>query len=248
MTAQQFLLFEQFGQYYDLHTPEVHYQHDHLFVIDKIKQVKADAKLLDIGCGTGFFIQKALSVGLEPIGLDPSKPMLESAAKKVDADRLIHAPMQVMDFVEEFDAITALSWSINYCADKIELKDVLTRCYRALKSPGVMILQTAHAANAAQQKPAFYVDSERGPGGEGDIVLRYRFWSEAIEQMNAEYHYQCVSQGDNFDEVHHLKVANANLMADTAKQVGFVNVGVVNDRLDSEFTDSISPFVIAYKQ
>ncbi len=246
--SQNFKLFEQFAQYYDLHTPRGHYQHDHQFVIDLIKQLKPDAKLLDIGCGTGFFMQKALAVGLDPMGLDPSKPMLDSAANKVAKQRLIHAPMQSLEAIDEFDAITALSWSINYCANDIELLDVLARCYKALKQQGIVILQTAHAANVAKIKQDFAVDYEQGPGGDNDIEFRYRFWSEATHQLNAQYQYQCVSTDESFSEVHHLNVADAQLIGEVAKQVGFSKISIVNDCLAAPLTDAISPFVIAYKQ
>lgn len=244
---KNFELFEQFAQYYDWHTPAVHYQHDHQFVIELIKEIKPDAKLLDIGCGTGFFMQKALAVGLDPIGLDPAKPMLDSAAKKVAKQRLIHAPMQALEAVDEFDAITALSWSINYCANDTELMAVLARCYKALKHSGIVILQTAHAANAAKVKRDFAVDTEQGPGGDSDIIFRYRFWSAKANQLNAEYQYQCVSTDESFSEVHHLNVADARLIGEVAKQVGFSHIRIVNDCSGAPLSDSISCFVIAYK-
>ena len=246
--SQKFQLFEQFAQYYDLHTPAKHYQHDHQFVINLIKQYKHDAKLLDIGCGTGFFIQKALSVGLDPIGLDPAKPMLDSAAKKISKERLIHAPMQALQATCEFDAITALSWSINYSATADELLDVLGRFYQALRSQGIMILQTAHAANATKAQPEFMVDYEKGPGGEEDIEFRYRFWSEGGDKLNAEYQYRCLSTDESFNEVHMLNVADAHLLAKCAEQVGLVKITIVNDCSGAPLSDSISCFVIAYKR
>jgi SAM-dependent methyltransferase len=241
--ANAFQLYGAFGDRYDLHTPPHHYQHDHQFLIQRIQALGGLGRVLDIGCGTGVFLEKALAAGLDPIGLDPASAMLQLASQKVGRARVRLGRMQDLDDYKAFDAITALSWSLNYCRDYDELCEVLRRCKIALHQGGMIFLQVAHAPHAAKQSPDFFVDHEAGPGGPQDIVLKYRFWAADPQTMKAEYHFECISTAESFQEVHVLRVADARLVAQAAEAVGFQDLEILEDYGCGYLEKTFNPFV-----
>ncbi len=242
--TSNYQLYDAFGDRYDLHTPAHHYKHDHQFLIQRIQKVGGLGKVLDIGCGTGVFIEKALDAGLDPIGLDPAPAMLHLASQKVGRERVCLGRMQDLDAQREFDAITALSWSLNYCRDYDELCSVLRRCKKALNSNGGLFLQVAHAPHAAKQPDNFFVDYENGPGGPKDIVMKYRFWATDHQTMMAEYNFECISTADSFRETHVLNIANAMLVVRAAEEAGFIDLEILGNFEGGPVDKSISLFVI----
>lgn len=247
INTTKFQLYEKFGDRYDLHTPSHHYKHDHEFVLKSIHDTcSINSRVLDIGCGTGVFLEKALFAGLDPIGIDPAAPMLKLAEKRVGSGRVRLGRMQDFKIDNSYDSIVFLSWSINYCSDKVELHQVLKNCLKAMNPKGLLLLQVAHAPNAATQPPSFMIDHESGPGGAKDIVLQYRFWASGPQTMEAEYSFQCISTHETFNEVHSLNVADANFIAQTAIEVGFTNVQIIEDYLGASFKNSVSPFILAH--
>ena len=241
---RSYQLYDGFGDRYDLHTPPHHYVHDHAFVVARARACGA-GRMLDLGCGTGVLLEKALAAGLDPQGYDPAPNMLGCARVRVGAERVQLLPMQALDDELAFDCVVSLSWSLNYCTDLEEVDDVLRRCYRALRPGGCLILQVAHAANAPAEAPAFNVDREPGPGGPEDIVFRYRFWAGGSQTMLAEYAFDCVSTGEHFDEVHELHVADARLVCTSLRRLGFQAVETLDSWRGDAFSGSLSPFVLA---
>lgn len=240
-------LYGAFADRYDLHTPPDHYRHDHEYLLALAQDVRSDARILDVGCGTGIFVEKALARGFDAHGLDPAPDMLAVAGCRVAPARLSLGSMQGIDGEQEFDVITALSWSFNYCQDFDEAQDVLGRFHRALRPGGRVALQLAHAPHAPKAAPDFMVDVEAGPGGEDDIRMSYRFWSPAAAVLVAEYAFECRSTSESFQECHELHAADAWIVAERARVVGFADVqllaGVRGASLDE--ARSMSPFLLA---
>lgn len=244
-TDVEYRLYGEFGDRYDLHTPPHHYEHDHAFVLARVRDLGGRGRLLDLGCGTGVLLEKAVAAGLEPLGFEPAPKMLALARQRVGDERVQLARMQTLDANEAFECVVSLSWSLNYCHDVDELRDVLGRCYRALRSGGELIVQVAHAPHAPARAPAFNVDREPGPGGPDDILLRYRFWAADPCTMAAEYQFECVSSGEQFAETHYLQVADARLIAKTMAEVGFDAIELLENWRGQPFDRTFNPFVIS---
>jgi ubiquinone/menaquinone biosynthesis C-methylase UbiE len=238
-------LFGKAAERYDWHTPPHHYQDDHAFVFSRLP--KPPCRILDVGCGTGVFLEKAVSAGFDATGIDASPEMIAVSSKRVSADRLRLARMQ--EFVEcgSYDGIVSLSWSFNYVTSFAEATDVLNRFFKALQPGGRLILQIAHAPNATG---ALNEDREPGPDGQPDDVLfLYRFnqVNESLGEMRAEYVYGCKSSADLLFEEHQLAAADANEVAARASQVGFQEVQLFDSWRGDPFAQSVNVFLLAVR-
>ncbi|PYS89093.1 MAG: class I SAM-dependent methyltransferase [Acidobacteria bacterium] len=239
----EYALFGSAANRYDWHTPPHHYQHDHAFVIARLPA--APGRVLDVGCGTGVFLEKAIAAGFDATGLDASPEMVSLAARRVGKDRVRLGRMQELAETASYDGIVSLSWSFNYMSSFREARNVLSRFFEALKPGGRLILQLAHAANATG---ALNEDREPGPEGQPDDVLfLYRF-SQVLGQhceLRAQYVYGCKSQQELVAEEHRLSAADAYEVAAEASAVGFKNVELLNSWRGEPLDQSVSAFLLA---
>src|SRR5690349_15519110 len=132
-----YALFGSAANRYDWHTPPHHYQDDHNFVLSRLP--RPPGRVLDVGCGTGGFIEKAISAGSDASRCDASAEMVSIARGRVGSDRVRLERMQDLTESEIYDAIVSLSWSFNYLDSFDEIEAVLTRFFRALKPSGRLV-------------------------------------------------------------------------------------------------------------
>ena len=154
-----YALFGRLADRFDWHTSPHHYQHDHAFVLERLGESR---RVLDVGCGTGVFLERAVMAGFDAIGIDAAPEMVAIAAGRVGAERVHVERMQDIDETSAYDGVVSLSWSFNYVQSLAEAHDVLERLFRALRPKGHLILQIAHAPNAVG---ALGEDRESGPDG-----------------------------------------------------------------------------------
>ncbi|SFU25882.1 class I SAM-dependent DNA methyltransferase [Paraburkholderia aspalathi] len=205
-------LFHAFAERYDLHTPPDHYFRDQQLVLDLLREHGDGARLLDVGCGTGVLIEKALKCGLSAVGFDASEEMVQVARRKVGVDAAWVGRMQDLQAAERYDLVASLSWCIHYCADETEMADVLRRIKKALVPGGRIVLQVAHSPNLNSE---WMQDWECGPTGiEDDVSLRFRFRRDATidSLLHADYAYACSSNGEAFAETHDLRVTDVTVL------------------------------------
>jgi ubiquinone/menaquinone biosynthesis C-methylase UbiE len=236
-------LFGRLAERYDWHTPPHHYQHDHAFVLSRLPE--PPSRVLDVGCGTGVFLEKAVAAGFEVTGLDASAEMVSIASKRVGAERARVGRMQEINEREAYDGIVSLSWSFNYVSSFEEAREVLSRFFVALRPGGRLILQIAHAANATG---ALNEDREPGPGGEADDVLflyRFRAVPDAQGELLAQYVYGCRSRSELAFEEHQLGATDARRVAEEAAAVGFRNIELLDSWRGEPLDQSLNAFLLA---
>src|SRR5260370_664425 len=102
-----YALFGKVADRYDWHTPPHHYQDDHAFVLSKFPN--KGCRILDVGCGTGVFLERAAHAGLDATGIDASAEMIAIASTRVNSDRVRVARMQELSECETYDGIVSLS-------------------------------------------------------------------------------------------------------------------------------------------
>lgn len=241
-------LFDSFAGWYDLHTPPDHYFRDHELALSLASKIGPNARLLDVGCGTGVLVAKARAAGLAAAGCDASAKMIEVARKRLGKDTVWVQRMQELDEMSRYDIIVSLSWCVHYCADMAELHDVIIRMNRALIPGGRLLLQVAHAPNLRRD---WAEDRETGPTGlADDVTLRFRFRTDPgnPQSLLADYAFSCGSTGEAFNETHRLNVANANMVADLFKATAFDRVEVWNSWRCDPFVDSGNVFVTGVRR
>jgi ubiquinone/menaquinone biosynthesis C-methylase UbiE len=241
MTTAQFRLFNELAHRYDLHTPAHHYGDDHAFVLETFRA--GGRRILDVGCGTGVFLEKALAEGFDAHGIDPSEGMVREAAAKVGTARVAAQAME--DIIDDgsYDGLCALSWVINYAADAAAARDVLARFPRALRPSGRQLMQTAHAPN---MDGLVLEDREPGPRGkDDDIVFLFQFMARGPDTALARYVYAAKSLGELAWEEHLLAVADAHLLARLCADVGFAEVQVYGSWRRDPLGTKVSPWVVA---
>ena len=238
-----YALFGRAADRYDWHTPPQHYQHDHAFVLSRLPA--PPCRVLDVGCGTGVFLEKAVASGFDAIGLDASPEMVSVASRRVGPERVRVERMQEIAECASYDAVVSLSWSFNYVSTFDEAREVLGRFFNALRPGGRLILQIAHAANATG---ALNEDREPGPDGEaGDVLFLYRFHSvpDRRGELRAQYVYGCKSREELVCEEHLLGAADAREVAAGASAVGFQNVELLDSWRGEPLEKSVSAFLLA---
>jgi SAM-dependent methyltransferase len=239
-------LFGRLADRYDWHTPPRHYQHDHAFVISRLPA--PPCRVLDVGCGTGVFLEKAITAKFDATGLDSSPEMVTLASQRVGPDRVHLGPMQELSECATYHAIVSLSWSFNYVSSFHEARDVLSRFFNALRPGGRLILQTAHAANATG---ALNEDREPGPDGQADDVLfLYRFQQVRgrCGELRAQYVYGCKSLNELVFEEHQLGAADAYHVASEASSVGFQEIELLDSWRGEPLDRSINAFLLASRR
>ena len=234
-------LFNEFADRYDLHTPPGHYRHDHALVIAEALRVKpTHCRLLDVGCGTGVFLEAACAAGIDAYGLDASERMIACARGRLPGKRLRVQRMQEITDRDAYDIVCALSWTIHYCESEAELADVIARCHGALCSGGLLVLQVA---DDRQMTGAVKVDREPGPSGEPDdtlLIHRFQPRHDNAHTVHADYIYVNCASDDLLSERHQLNLANPTLVTAALQRRGFREVRVINE-------GSLSPFVTGIK-
>ncbi|HEX8089015.1 MAG TPA: class I SAM-dependent methyltransferase [Blastocatellia bacterium] len=241
----KYALFSQAADRYDWHTPPHHYQHDHAFVLSHLPG--PPCRVLDVGCGTGVFLEKALAAKFDVEGIDASPEMVSVASRRVGLERVRTLRMQDLKDSAAYDGVVSLSWSFNYVRSFREAREVLGRFYDALKPGGRLILQIAHAPNATGR---LNEDREPGPDGQpDDIQFLYRFYSSPgrVGELRAQYVYGCKSRNELVFEEHRLGAADAYKVAAEASGAGFQDVTLLDSWREEPLQDSISAFLLAVR-
>jgi len=240
--TQSFRLFGDFAHRYDLHTPPNHYRDDHSFVLNEFRAAGA-RRILDVGCGTGVFVEKALGTGLDAYGIDAAPAMVAQAEKRLGPGRVNVQAMEEIDCGLSMEGLCALSWVINYAADADSALAILQRMRGAIVPGGRLLLQCAHAPN---MRPGVFEDRELGADGTtDDVVFLFQFVPLASDRAKARYVYAGKSAGELVWEEHTLNVANVGLLAELTNRAGFSNVRVYDSWRRDPLGDSISAWVAA---
>lgn len=240
-----YVLFGSAADRYDWHTPPHHYHDDHAFVLSQLPA--PPCHILDVGCGTGVFLEKALAAGFEATGLDASPEMVSIASQRIGKDRVYHERMQDLEGCGSYDAIVSLSWSFNHVRSFDEAENVLNRFFAALKVGGCLILQIAHAPNATG---ALNEDREQGPDGTpDDILFLHRFYAipENHGELRAQYVYGCKSRAELIFEEQRLMAADAREVAARANEAGFQDVMLLDSWRGEPLDHSVSAFLLALR-
>ena len=101
--------------------------------------VKPDAKITEIGCGTGTMTRRFADYGFKMTGIDISEEMLAEAEAKSKDITYIHMDMRELKLPEKQEVIFSTGDSMNYILTNDDLKKVMKSAYDNLEKGGVFL-------------------------------------------------------------------------------------------------------------
>ncbi|MGH1366515.1 MAG: class I SAM-dependent DNA methyltransferase [Calditrichia bacterium] len=117
--------------------------------------------VLDIGCGTGRFIEELQKLDIKAAGCEPAADMLALAKNRLPDSSLFHSGLPTLENIPEdtFHIATCLYDTMNYLEDEQGFIDTFKRVYEILVAPGIFIFDVVSPAHC-QHYFQNYVDSE----------------------------------------------------------------------------------------
>jgi ubiquinone/menaquinone biosynthesis C-methylase UbiE len=144
-----------YDRHYDQRRGRCYYTHLSTYVMDALPQ---SGKLLDIGCGTGLFVERYIEDGRSAVGLDISRKMIERAQRRCrECDYTIGTGEKIPFYDNSFDAISSLL-VFSYVRDP---EAMLSEAFRVLKPGGAIAICTLGKKLLTRGIPAIYHISEK---------------------------------------------------------------------------------------
>ncbi len=97
-------------------------------------------RVLDVGCGTGFWTDYYLQRGADYTGVDIAPSSVKRLAERYPNARFVHADMSEAEVAGAFDVVNVFD-VLYHITDDARFEAALTRCARAV-APGGLLLVT----------------------------------------------------------------------------------------------------------
>ncbi len=144
-----------YDHHYDQPRGRCYHTHISTYIMSALPK---GGKLLDIGCGTGLFVERYIEAGGSAIGLDISRKMIEQARRRcVACDYTIGTGEKIPFCDNSFDAVSSLL-VFSYIKDP---ETMLNEAYRVLKPGGKIAVCTLGKKLLTRGIPAIYHISEK---------------------------------------------------------------------------------------
>ena len=163
------------------------------FILDALALTPA-TKLLDVGCGTGYFSKMASNNGINVTGLDATPEFVEEAKKRAPGANFIVGEMEELPFEDKsFDVVCGLN-SFQYAADTT---NALIEAKRVLKDNGKLV--TMIWGNKEDCEAATYLKAVGSllppppPGAPGPFALSE---NNALENILKQIGFKIISSDD----------------------------------------------------
>jgi predicted TPR repeat methyltransferase len=120
--------------------------HETPFALDQINgrpSATSNDRLLDLGCGTGSYLQATRERFRDSVGVDVSGEMLSIARRRSPSSRFVHGSIETFRSADQFDVILATRVISHFR----EWKPVFASVRRMLKQNGLFILTSVHSSH-----------------------------------------------------------------------------------------------------
>lgn len=151
------------AQAYDAMMSHVNYQRWAEFVVQmlRVEGVTAPMPFLDVGCGTGRFLQEMRNIGWPGDGCDPSSEMIVQARKILPAANLFSCGLPELEEIQaaSYPLVTCLYDTLNYLPDRECVSQSLQRIWDCLSAKGFFIFDVVSESHCRRHFQ-HYADSE----------------------------------------------------------------------------------------
>ena len=193
------------------------------------------AKLLDIGCGPGLYIEQFAALDYDCCGIDFSPASIEYAKNQLgDKAKLIEGDIRSAEFGGGYDLALMVFGEFNvFSPDECRL--ILKKTFKAL-SPGGKLLLEAHTFEAVERigrTPNSWYKS--GPGLMGlfsddpHICLTENHWLEKQQTALQQFHILDAADRTTTSYRSTTKAWTNDQYRDLLKEAGFANVTIHSD-------------------
>lgn len=175
--------------------------------------------VVDLGCGSGLWVQELVKSGYHTIGIDISQAFIDIARKRVpEADFRVDSLFNAE--IPQCNAVTSIGECLNYLFDSENdnqrLVDLFSRIYKALTPGGVFVfdIATSGQENRATTNKGF-------TEGEDWIVLVEK---EEKQEILTRRIITFRRVGENYrrdEEVHHQRLYKETDIIQALHQIGF---------------------------
>jgi SAM-dependent methyltransferase len=152
------------------------------------------AKVLDLGCGPGFYTTRLARLGCECIGIDFSPASIRYAREVADAEKDLSCTYHQADvrntpYGRGFDLVMMIYGQFNVFPRDRGL-EILRKAHGALKPGGSLLLEIQNAdeiRKEGEQDPSWY-SAQSGLFSEAaHLVLRENFWHAAARASTTRW-------------------------------------------------------------
>ena len=144
-----------YDHHYDQPRGRCYHTHISTYIMSALPK---GGKLLDIGCGTGLFVERYIEAGGSAIGLDISSKMIEKARRRcIACDYTLGTGEKIPFCDNSFDAVCSLL-VFSYVKDP---ETMLNEAYRVLKPGGKIAICTLGKKLLTRGIPVIYLISEK---------------------------------------------------------------------------------------
>lgn len=196
------MLAEHLSQGHDLASRRFETIDKHIEWIHQKLLTDKSAKILDLGCGPGFYTSRLAKLGYECVGIDYSpasiKYAAEQAGKKKLSCKYLHKDIRKTDFGTGFGLVMLIFGELNVFRP-VEAKAILKKVNRTLVEDGVLVLEP-HSFSAVkkigEQRSSWYSTKSGLFSDKPHIYLEESFWDEQSSTATKRYFIIDASAGD----------------------------------------------------
>ena len=187
------MLVEHLSQAHDMASRRFETIDKHIeWVHQKLLKAKR-SKILDLGCGPGFYSSRLAKLGHECLGIDYSPASIEHATEQADKENLsckyLHEDIRKADFGTDFNLAMLIFGELNVFRPA-DAKVILKKANHALAANAVLLLEPhsfAVVKNIGQQPPSWYSAKAGLFSAKPHICLDESFWDEPTSTATKRY-------------------------------------------------------------
>lgn len=181
---------------------------------------------LDLGCGTGVLCETLHAAGIDTLGVDLSREMIDIARQRAPGLRYAVMDIVALDPGERFDLATCTGDAINHIADLKDVGRVFANVHAALNPGGYFVFDLLNPAEIAPGEPF------EAPCGDGGSV---RFLTEAAGDGRVTLRIDMLEGGAlRFSETIREVIHDVGAVCALLRENGFAILQCADRLLDSD--------------